>query len=110
MVRDTLFDVCSRSGVSARREVDIGLYGEGEQALRPADILLYSWDKGKDVCVDLTGSSPLTQTGMIDFVPGRVVSDAAQRKRVKYRAKCTEIGMGSSPSHFPLLVNLRLMR
>ncbi|GJR72948.1 phospholipase-like protein [Tanacetum coccineum] len=36
---------------------------------------------GLDVCVDLTGSSPLTQTGMVDFVPGRAVIDAAQRKR-----------------------------
>ncbi|GKB54970.1 hypothetical protein Tco_0905723 [Tanacetum coccineum] len=34
-----------------------------------ADMLLYSWDEGLDVCVDLTGSSPLTQTGMVDFIP-----------------------------------------
>nr|GFC84136.1 hypothetical protein [Tanacetum cinerariifolium] len=27
------------------------------------------------------GSSPLTQTGMVDFVPGRAVIDVAQRKR-----------------------------
>ncbi|GKD16670.1 hypothetical protein Tco_1205828, partial [Tanacetum coccineum] len=33
-----------------------------------------------DVCVDLTGSSPLTQTGKVDFVPGRAVIDVAQRK------------------------------
>ncbi|GJS62301.1 hypothetical protein Tco_0657085 [Tanacetum coccineum] len=44
-------------------------------------MLLYSWDGGLDVCVDLTGSSPLTQTGLVDFVPGRAVIDAAQRKR-----------------------------
>lgn len=49
MVRDTLVDICSRSGVSARKEVDIGLGGEREQFLRPADILLYSWDGGQDV-------------------------------------------------------------
>ncbi|GJV25231.1 hypothetical protein Tco_1377926 [Tanacetum coccineum] len=44
-------------------------------------MLLYSWDGGLDVCVDLTGSSPLTQTGMSDFAPGRAVTDAAHRKR-----------------------------
>nr|GEZ63864.1 hypothetical protein [Tanacetum cinerariifolium] len=44
---------------------------------RAADVLLYSWDRGLDVCVDLTGSSPLTQTGMVDFVPDRAVIDAA---------------------------------
>nr|GEW94978.1 hypothetical protein [Tanacetum cinerariifolium] len=48
------------------------------------DMLLYSWDRGLDVCVDLTGSSPLTQTEMVDFVPGRAVIDVAQRN-----APCT---------------------
>nr|GEY52674.1 hypothetical protein [Tanacetum cinerariifolium] len=36
-------------------------------------------DEGLDVCVDLTGSSPLTQTGQVDFTPGRVVIDPAQQ-------------------------------
>ncbi|GJT64761.1 hypothetical protein Tco_1016241 [Tanacetum coccineum] len=44
------------------------------------NVLLYSWDGGLDVCVDLTGSSPLTQIGMTDFTPGRVVTDAAHHK------------------------------
>ncbi|GKE00924.1 hypothetical protein Tco_1388907 [Tanacetum coccineum] len=44
-------------------------------------MLLYSWEGGLDVCVDLAGFSPLTQTGMTDFVPGRAVIDVAQRKR-----------------------------
>nr|GFC27416.1 hypothetical protein [Tanacetum cinerariifolium] len=38
-------------------------------------------DGGLDVCVDLTGSSPLTRTGMADFVHGPAVIDAAQHKR-----------------------------
>nr|GEZ05572.1 hypothetical protein [Tanacetum cinerariifolium] len=41
----------------------------------------FSWDSGFDVCVDLTGSSPLTRTGMADFVSGRAVINVAQRKR-----------------------------
>nr|GEU74449.1 hypothetical protein [Tanacetum cinerariifolium] len=64
VVRDTLVDICYRSRISA----------------------------GLDMCVDLTGSSPLTQTGMADFVPGRTVIDVAQRKRVKYMAKRAAIG------------------
>nr|GEU83014.1 hypothetical protein [Tanacetum cinerariifolium] len=43
VVRDTLVDICFRSGISAGKEVDIRLGG--------------GW------------SSPLTQTGMADFVP-----------------------------------------
>ncbi|GKC57535.1 hypothetical protein Tco_1085133, partial [Tanacetum coccineum] len=39
-------------------------------------------------------SSPLTQTGMIDFTPRRAVIEAAQLKRVKYEAKCANIGYG----------------
>ncbi|GKC31076.1 hypothetical protein Tco_1038370, partial [Tanacetum coccineum] len=77
IVRDTLVDICFRSGISAGKEVDIGLDGGRDKPLRPAGMLLYSWDKGLDVYVDLTGSSPLTQTGMVDFVPGRAVIDAA---------------------------------
>ncbi|GJU65888.1 hypothetical protein Tco_1247723 [Tanacetum coccineum] len=80
VVRDTLVDICYRSGISTGKEVDIGLDEGRDKPLRPADMLLYSWDGGLDVCVDLTGSSPLTQTGMVDFVPGRAVIDAAQRK------------------------------
>ncbi|GKD96913.1 hypothetical protein Tco_1380810 [Tanacetum coccineum] len=47
------------SGISAGKEFDIGLGGGRDKLLRPADMLLYSWDRGLDVCVDVTGSSPL---------------------------------------------------
>ncbi|GKE20431.1 hypothetical protein Tco_1431943 [Tanacetum coccineum] len=100
VVRDTLVDICYRSGISSGKEVDIGLGGEHDKSLRPANVLLYSWDVGRDVCVDLTGSSPLTQTSMVDFVPGRVVTEAAQRKRVKYEAKCADIRYGFLPFSF----------
>ncbi|GJV65275.1 hypothetical protein Tco_1476103 [Tanacetum coccineum] len=63
-------------------------------------------DGGLDVRVDLTGSSPLTQTGMADFAPGRAVIDAAQHKRVKYEAKCTTIGYGFLPFSFSSLGEL----
>nr|GEU32715.1 hypothetical protein [Tanacetum cinerariifolium] len=97
IVRDTLVDICFRSAISAGKEVDIGLGGGRDKPLRPADMLLYSWGRGLDVCVDLTGSSSLTQTGMIDFLPGCAVTEAAQRKRVKYETKCVEIEYGFLP-------------
>ncbi|GKE12715.1 hypothetical protein Tco_1416266 [Tanacetum coccineum] len=65
IVRDTLVDICFQSRISAGKEVDIGL-----------------------------GSSPLTQTGMIDILSKRAVTKAAQRERIKYEAKCVEIGYG----------------
>ncbi|GJZ46647.1 hypothetical protein Tco_0594243 [Tanacetum coccineum] len=56
--------------------------------------------RGLDVCMDLTGFSPLTQTKMGDFVHSLVVIDAAQRKRVKYETKCVDIGYGFLPFLF----------
>ncbi|GKB75706.1 reverse transcriptase domain-containing protein [Tanacetum coccineum] len=106
VVRDTLVDIGYWSRILAGKEVDIGLDGGRDKPLRPADMLLYSWDRGLDVCVDLTGFSPLTQTGMADFVPGRAVIDAAQRKRVKYEAKCAAIGYGFLPFSFSSLGEL----
>ncbi|GJR07221.1 hypothetical protein Tco_0530205 [Tanacetum coccineum] len=82
------------------------LDGGHDKPLRPADILLYSWNEGLDVCVDLTGSSPLTQTKMVDFVPGRAVIIAAQRKRGKYMDMCVAIGYGFLPFYFSSLGEL----
>ncbi|GJR12372.1 hypothetical protein Tco_0795024 [Tanacetum coccineum] len=108
VVRDILVDICYRSGISTGMEVDIGLDGGRDKPLSPADMLLYSLDEGLDVCVDLTGSSPLTQTGMIDFVPGRAVINVAQRKRGKYMAKCAAIGYGFLPFSFSSLGELEV--
>nr|GEW68515.1 hypothetical protein [Tanacetum cinerariifolium] len=94
VVRDTLVDICYHSGISAGKEVDIGLDRGRDKPLRLADILLYSWDGGLYVCVDLTRSSPLTQTGMVDFVPGRAVIDVTQCKRGKYMDMCAATGYG----------------
>ncbi|GKB70886.1 reverse transcriptase domain-containing protein [Tanacetum coccineum] len=71
-----------------------------------AAIHIFNRIRGLDVCVDLTGSSPLTQTGMVDFVPGRAMIDAAQRKRGKYIAKCAAIGYGFLPFSFSSLGEL----
>ncbi|GJU65724.1 hypothetical protein Tco_1247559, partial [Tanacetum coccineum] len=106
VVRDTLVDIYFRSGISAGKEVDTRLGGGRDKPLRPTDMLLYSWDTRLDVCVDLTGSSPLTQTGMVDFVPVRAVIDAAHCKRVKYEGKCSYIGYGFLSFSFSLLREL----
>ncbi|GKD40864.1 putative reverse transcriptase domain-containing protein [Tanacetum coccineum] len=106
VMRDTLVDICYRSRISAGKEVDIRLDRGRDKPLRPTDILLYSWDKGLDVCVDLTGSSPLTHTGMVDFILGLSVIDVAQRKRSKYMNKCAAIGYGFLPLSFSSLGEL----
>ncbi|GJY56579.1 hypothetical protein Tco_0455694 [Tanacetum coccineum] len=106
VVCDTLVDICFWSGILVGKEVDIGLGGGCDKPLRPANMLLYSCDEGLYVCVDLTGSSPLTQSRMVDFVPGRAVIDATHPKRVKYKAKCANIRYGFLPFSFSLLGEL----
>ncbi|GKF36237.1 hypothetical protein Tco_0112995, partial [Tanacetum coccineum] len=51
-------------------------------------------------------SSPLMQTGMVDFVLSRAMIDAGHRKRVKYEAKYANIGYGFLPFSFSLLGKL----
>nr|GEU96882.1 putative reverse transcriptase domain-containing protein [Tanacetum cinerariifolium] len=99
VVRDTLVDICFRSEILVDKEVDIRLDEGCDIPLRPTDMLLYSWDEGLDVYVDLTGSSSLRQIGMADFVPGQVVIDAAQQedavtllKRIRKFSMVQDIG------------------
>ncbi|GJZ44555.1 hypothetical protein Tco_0591810 [Tanacetum coccineum] len=66
VVRDILVDIYFRSGILAGKEVDIELGGGRDKPLRLENMLLSSWDRGLDVCVDLTASSPLTQTGLVE--------------------------------------------
>ncbi|GKB98829.1 hypothetical protein Tco_0984966 [Tanacetum coccineum] len=106
MLCDTLVDMYYRSWISAVKKVDIGLDEGCDKPLRLADMLLYSWEGGLDVCVDLTGSSPLTQTEMDNFVPGCAVIHDAQCKRVKYMPICAAIGYGFLPFSFSFLGEL----
>nr|GEW68733.1 hypothetical protein [Tanacetum cinerariifolium] len=122
VVRDTLVDICYHSAISASNEVDIGLDGGRGKPLRLTDIMVDfvsdqavtdaaqrkrdKYTDRLDVCVDLTGSSPLTQTGMVDFVSGQAVTDAAQRKRDKYMDRCAAIGYGFLLFYFPSLGEL----
>ncbi|GJY17560.1 hypothetical protein Tco_0389051 [Tanacetum coccineum] len=72
-------------------------------------MLLYSWDERLDVCVDLIGSSPLTQTGMVDFLLGRAAIEVAQQlekdvvsllKRIRKFLLIKDIGARNLNSEF----------
>nr|GEV78183.1 reverse transcriptase domain-containing protein [Tanacetum cinerariifolium] len=103
-MRDTLVNIYFWSGISARKEVNIGLGVGCDKSLGPADMLLYSWDEGLDVCMDLIGSSPLTHTWMVDFVPGSAVVNAAHRKQVKYEGKRVPFEQRNNPPQHPRIV------
>ncbi|GKA31056.1 hypothetical protein Tco_0717361 [Tanacetum coccineum] len=85
-VRDVLYDVLKRAGISSRKEAPVNFLTdplEGRSTLRPADILVFGWAGGKHACVDLTGVSPLVglrDNGLI--LTGVVPSFGTQGQRI----------------------------
>ena len=84
---------CTPGGVAFAKEVHAG----GLE--RPADILLLGWDKGRDVCVDLTVRSPTT----LDAFPlsvertKRLLREAEKDKLAAAQAACAVMGWGCHP-------------
>ena len=61
---------------------------------RPADLLLIGWDKGTDVCVDLTITSPtgLSCHPLTPEKAPRHLNDAEKAKKTKQLASCELMG------------------
>lgn len=94
LVREIIADICFRADVPARKEVDLGFLANNDTALRPADIFVYTWDNGSNVCLDVTGVLPFTDGGVRSFVSGMAIRNAVTRKNTKYLEKCTSQGYG----------------
>ncbi|GJY41237.1 hypothetical protein Tco_0428507 [Tanacetum coccineum] len=93
MVRDVLFDVCRRAGISAKKEAPVNfLTGplDGKSTLKPADILIFGWVGGKHACVDLTGVSPLVGLSNRGFTVDQSALKVASCKVTKYENTCIE--------------------
>nr|GEW54064.1 auxilin-like protein [Tanacetum cinerariifolium] len=73
MVRDVLFDIYRRAGISAKKEAPVNFLthpSDGRSTLRPADVLVFRWVGRKHVCVDLTKVSPLVGLSSWGFTAG----------------------------------------
>ncbi|KAL7606538.1 hypothetical protein Lser_V15G14664 [Lactuca serriola] len=93
MVRDVLFDIFKRAGVSAKKEAPVNFLTdpiEGRSTLRPADILIFGWVGGKHACVDLIGVSPLVGLRAGGFTAGHAALKAATDKVTKHERSCME--------------------
>ncbi|GJZ17711.1 putative reverse transcriptase domain-containing protein [Tanacetum coccineum] len=91
MVRDVLFDVCRRAGISAKKEAPVNfLTGplDGRSTLKPADILIFGWVGGKYTCVDLTGVSPLVGLSSRGFTVGQTALKVASCKVTRHENAC----------------------
>ena len=93
LVRDVLYDVLKREGISAKKEALVNFLTDpldGRSTLRPADILVFGWEGGKHVCVDLTGVSPLVGLRDHGFVAGHAITKAEAGKVAKHEKACLE--------------------
>ncbi|KAL5709901.1 hypothetical protein ACHQM5_020530 [Ranunculus cassubicifolius] len=93
LVRDVLFDVLRRAGISAKKEAPVNFLTdpqEGRSTLRPADVLVFGWVGGKHACVDLTGVSPLVGLGSGVFTVGHAALKATSAKVAKHEKACID--------------------
>lgn len=72
MIKDVLYDILWRVGIPAKKKAPV------KSTLRPADILVYSWNARKHTCIDLTWVSPLHSFGKWVFI----VDHAAAKVKV----------------------------
>ncbi|KAL5702989.1 25S rRNA (cytosine(2278)-C(5))-methyltransferase [Ranunculus cassubicifolius] len=98
-VRDGLHDILRRAGIAAKKEADIGLR-EGDNVLRPADILVYGWVNGQHTCLDLTGNSPLVGHNGGPFDRDKGLKMAVKKKYEKHETSCNKSGYEFIPFGF----------
>ncbi|GKB40592.1 hypothetical protein Tco_0885534 [Tanacetum coccineum] len=92
MVRDILFYICRRAGISAKKEAPVNFLtdpSDGRSTLRPADVLVFGWVGGKHACVE-TGVSPLVGLSSRGFTVGQAALKAASCKVTKHEKTCIE--------------------
>ena len=95
-LRDAWCQVLSCASIRHAKEVAIPT---GD---RPADILLLGWDKGTDVCVDLTITSPTS----LDCFPlcleksRKHLNEAENGKRAKQLRLCDTMGWAHHPAAY----------
>ncbi|GJX33941.1 hypothetical protein Tco_0245498 [Tanacetum coccineum] len=93
MVRDVLFDICRRAGISDKKEAAVNFLtdpSDGKSTLRPIDVLVFGWVRGKHACVDLTGVSLLVGLRCWGFTMGQAALKDASCKVTKHEKACIE--------------------
>jgi hypothetical protein len=83
-VRDFLFRLGRELQLRVEREPQFPVRVEGAEGRR-ADLVIYDWEGGKDLHIDVVGSSPLSMSSREAFVPGKAMQKGVARKLVSYR-------------------------
>jgi hypothetical protein len=93
-VRDILCSLFYEAGIKVVKEAPVSFLSSGStgsHSLRPADILVPSWNRGKSVCIDVTGVSPMVSSGQ-SFTGLLAISQAVKRKHDKHDLACSSSG------------------
>jgi hypothetical protein len=97
-LRDAWSFLLSSSAIPHKREA---VSGTGQ---RPADILLLNWDKGRDIAIDFTISSPFTLDSFpLTFEGAKrflVAAEDAKYTKERNSQSCTTMGWGMQPAAF----------
>ncbi|GKA61425.1 hypothetical protein Tco_0760832 [Tanacetum coccineum] len=86
---NVVVDVLKRAGISSKKEAPVNFLTdplEGRYTLRPVDILVFGWARGKHAYVDLTGVSPLVGLRDNGFVAGQAALKAESSKVAKHKS------------------------
>ena len=97
-LRDVLLESCRLACLGPQVEVGSGLEHEGHRT-RPADILIPHWDLGKPAALDLTVTSTLNSSTLMEagVTSGSAALAAEVRKHNANDAKCSELGWSCIP-------------
>ncbi|GKA20910.1 hypothetical protein Tco_0700899 [Tanacetum coccineum] len=113
IVRDVLFDVCRRVGISAKKESPLNfLTGplDGRSTLKSADVFIFGWVGGKHARVDLIEVSPIVGLSSRGFRVGHAALKAATCIVTKHEKTCIENQHVLISFAFDTLVFLHLRR
>ena len=97
-LRDVLLESFRLACLGPQVEAGSGLGHEGHRT-RPADILIPHWDLGKPAALDLTVTSTLNSSTLMEagVTSGSAVLAAEVRKHNANDAKCSELGWSCIP-------------
>ena len=88
--RKALAEITTSSGIRCQMEAKV------RGKARPADVLLYEWDSGRDLAADLTVHQPLATSGQWDPTKSQLMDAEAEKNR-KSLALCNAAGVDFVP-------------
>ena len=94
-LRNSIADYCRRAQLNPILEAGAGFRDQ----TRPADVLVPTWNLGKDAALDITVVNPLNDTNIDGAIAirGSAAAAAASRKHGNNDAKCRKLGWECLP-------------